>query len=127
MEKMVSNIQKQFHFCVVAVILIAVLSADSVDSRTIEMENYNEIMIPEAIVRCRATCIDRFLFGMENMLIAPNCRGHNNCAMCWDFCQTLFVVDRPIIKSICTNYTCVCFKFNTLIHFYSLNCNCYFF
>lgn len=109
------NTRKQSEFCILTVALILILSTERVDSRTVEMQNYRDLMIPEAIVQCRASCIERFLFEVENMLTMPSCDGHSNCAMCWDFCQTLFIEERHIFKSICTNHTCVSFHINRLI------------
>lgn len=101
------NIRKQSAFCMLTVLFILILSTERVESRNIEMQNYRDVMIPEAIVQCRASCIKRFLFEVENMLTMPSCDDNSNCAMCWDFCQTLFIEERHIFKSICTNHTCV--------------------
>lgn len=114
---MVFKVRKQSESCIYIVLLMLIIRNNPVDGRTIRMSSYKDIMIPEAIVECRAACMNRFLFEMENALTGPSCHGDNNCAMCWDFCQTLFVEERHIFKSMCTNHTCVSFNSNHLIIF----------
>lgn len=101
------NLLTQFKPCTLITLVILVLLNKSASGRTIELKNYRDVMIPNEIIQCRAACIDKFLLETDNMIMLPNCHDHNNCAMCWDFCQTLFIEERHIFKSICTNHTCV--------------------
>lgn len=100
---------KQFVSIIFVMLIVLSVSDTRVDGRTIEPANsYKDILIPDIMVQCRASCIDRFLLKKDNEVELLNCGEHSNCAMCWDFCETLFV-ERQLFKNICSNYFCVSF------------------
>lgn len=90
-------------------IVLFLLLIKNSDSRTIDKSSFKDIMIPDAVLQCRAACLEKFALQMDNAVTPPNCHDINNCAMCWDFCGLLFVEERHIFKSMCTNHTCVSF------------------
>lgn len=66
--------------------------------------------VTEVVARCRATCLEKFLFGSDsNDIEMPidACHMQSNCWMCWDFCQFLHKEKRAVIKSMCSNSSCV--------------------
>lgn len=103
---------KQFVYGIVTVLIILIVSDNCVHGRTIETKNYRDAMIADPVVQCRTTCVQHFLLESDNKIELLNCREHNNCAMCWDFCQLLFVEDPKVFKSICTSHLCVSFETN---------------
>lgn len=109
------NARKSFTFGILVVLVILIVSDNRVDGRTIEMKTYKDIMITDAVVQCRTACVQHFLLETENLIDLLNCREHNNCAMCWDFCQLLFVEEPKVFKSICSSHLCV--SFNSIQNF----------
>lgn len=85
--------------CIVIMLLILVLRINSAECRNIELT--------QIIDQCRARCLGKFLFEAENVVVETNCQEHNNCAMCWDFCEILIMTKSDVFHNICTNYTCV--------------------
>lgn len=104
------NVRKQFIFGIVAVLLISIGSDNRVNGRTIETKTHKQIMITDSVVQCRTACVQHFLLDTENQIDLLNCREHNNCAMCWDFCQLLFIEEPKVFKSICSSHFCVSFN-----------------
>lgn len=102
--------RKQIIFGVLAILIILIGSDKCVDGRTIETKTYKDIMITDSVVQCRTACVRHFLLETENQNDLLNCREHNNCAMCWDFCQLLFIEDAKVFKSICSSSFCVSFN-----------------
>lgn len=103
------NMKNQIKSYTLIILLMFIIINDAVDCRTIDINSYKDIMMPEAIVECRAACLEKFNNDMNNGVTLPNCQDINDCAMCWDFCEFLFVEERHIFKLMCTNHTCVSF------------------
>lgn len=101
---------KQFIFGILAVLMILIASDNCVNGRTIETKTYKDIMITDSVVQCRTACVQHFLLETENQFDLLNCREHNNCAMCWDFCEFLLVEEPKVFKSICSSQFCVSFN-----------------
>lgn len=101
---------KQLESSIFVVIMILIISNNGIDGRTIEKKTYEEISMPETVIQCRTACVHNFLIETDNPIELLNCREHNNCAMCWDFCQMLFVEEPKVIKSICSSQFCVSFN-----------------
>lgn len=101
------NARKQFLSGIFAMLIVLIVSDNRVDGRTVEMKSYKDIMNSETMVQCQSACIEYFLLNTENLVELPKCQEHSNCAMCFDFCETLFVVERQTFKSMCTSYFCV--------------------
>lgn len=79
----------------------------SVNGRLIDM-NSNLVVVTEVVARCRATCLEKFLFGSRNIDVPiDECIEKSDCAMCWDFCQFLHKEKRSIVKEMCTDSICV--------------------
>lgn len=109
-EAVALKTRKQLMFGIFVVLMILIVSDNCVDGRTIDTRNYKDIMIADAVVQCRTNCVQHFLLEEDNKIDELNCREHNNCAMCWDFCDLLFVEEPKVFKSICTSHLCVSFN-----------------
>lgn len=106
------NMRKQIESStLIVVLLILLIGINVIECRNIQTKSYERDQMPKVINNCRAACIERFLFERENVVTQLNCNDHNNCAMCWDFCETLIVAKSNMFHSICTNHTCVSFSF----------------
>lgn len=95
---------KAFLIVILSIILSSICP---VNGRLADM-NSNSVVVTEVVARCRATCLDKFLFDDENV-DAPidECLTQSHCAMCWDFCQFLYKEKRSVFKAMCTDSTCV--------------------
>lgn len=91
----------------IVLLLIFVVGINVTECRNIKIESFEELFMPKVIDRCRAACLGRFLFEMDNIVQQSNCQEHSNCAMCWDFCESLIVKNAITFHSMCINHTCV--------------------
>lgn len=105
--------REQSMFSIFAVFVVLIVLANCVDGRTVESNNYKNTMVTDAAVQCRTNCVQHFLLESDNKINQLNCREHNNCAMCWDFCQLLFVEEPKVFKSICSSQLCVSLNSNS--------------
>lgn len=94
------------------VIFVNIMLSEVVNGRLVDSD-YHQKPVPELVVRCRADCLEKFLY-TSNYEINPieDCQEQSNCSMCWDFCQFLHLEKRDIIKSMCTDHTCVSIHFS---------------
>lgn len=94
--------------CAMAFLAIALLQMlSTIDGRLID-KDYNERNVPEFVARCRASCLEKFFYATEDdVMPIEQCEDESNCAMCWDYCQFLYLEKRATIKSMCTDHTCV--------------------
>lgn len=112
MAKITLNIRKQMQSnTLITVLLILVIGIDkAAECRNInEKSHRSSDVIPKLINQCRAACIEKFLFDRENIVVQSSCQEASNCAMCWDFCETLLVHGPNTFLSICTDHSCVSF------------------
>lgn len=107
MSGILSNTRKQLESCIFIMLLITLIGIEQTECRNIRRISYEKILVPKMIDQCRAACLDRFLFDRTNDVMQTNCLDHNNCAMCWDFCELLVVSETNVFRSICSNHTCV--------------------
>lgn len=88
-------------------IFLTIILIGVANGRLIDTGAVNEA-VPEVVARCRATCIDRFLYQKENMIdVMGECQEQSTCLMCWDFCQFLHKENQDVRKNMCDNVTCV--------------------
>lgn len=86
---------------------ILLTSICSVHGRLVDM-NANAAVVTEVVARCRATCLEKFLFASEsNDVPIDECLEKSSCWMCWDFCQFLHKEKRHLIKNVCSHPICV--------------------
>lgn len=99
--------RKQPMFSIFAVFMVLIVLGNCVDARIVETKYHKDTTNTDAVVQCRTNCVQHFLLDSDNKINQLNCRDHNNCAMCWDFCQLIFVEEPKVFKSICTSHICV--------------------
>lgn len=99
--------KKSTAFTLVILYTILISLICPVNCRLITMGS-NSVVVMEEVARCRATCLDKFLFGNKNSETPIDaCLDQSDCSMCWDYCQFLHREKRYIFKAMCSDAVCV--------------------
>lgn len=83
-------------------VIVLIMVTNQVDGRSAELITAIKLFTPVQI--CRATCIRKYVPDDDK---AVTCSNINNCAMCFDYCGSLYEKSNRIFEQMCTNITCV--------------------
>lgn len=108
-KKMKLNTSMALRIVIFSILLASVCP---VNGRLVDF-NSNSVGATEVVARCRATCLQKFLFDDENDVVPiDECLKQSHCAMCWDFCQFLYKEKRSLFKAMCTDPICVSINYD---------------